>query len=280
MNVRCGICLEDITANIWATQCGHLYCEECATFNFTRSNPACAICRREHAFEALVRLYPDFDTDNRAGGSTARAGDKQSRRVDALLGAAMGGCLDLLEHGCEDSQRTEIVLSRVDNLLNALPNDAVHPELQHSLQTLAALLMQIRSKIPTAQRLIALELECESYRGEAHGLKSQLTDAIRQRDENRKKLKEEHKARRNAWAAQKSHLQAQLQEATGQLAAERGKVERAELAKEKAEAEKRQAMFSSMRYKKKYYALKAQISALSKFKASGGESDDSLEVVA
>lgn len=64
MSVRCSICLEDFNDRNTplATVCGHLYCIDCATYNFANEGSACAVCRRQHTLDALIRLYPDYDS--------------------------------------------------------------------------------------------------------------------------------------------------------------------------------------------------------------------------
>ncbi|EMD37944.1 hypothetical protein CERSUDRAFT_93473 [Gelatoporia subvermispora B] len=199
--------------------------------------------------------------------------------ADALGRAAVADCEDLVERGCEGSERAGIVLSRVDNFLKALPDDGRLPRLQEMLQSLNELLAQIRSGLPNAHRLRKLEVDYERRRGDMRGLRSQLKDVIRERDQDRKGFKEEQRLQREAWAREKAALRSRLEMLTRELGAERANAQEVELAKNTTDAEKRQWMLSATRYKKKYYALKAQISARNRFKASGGESDDSLEVV-
>ncbi|KAI0362667.1 hypothetical protein OH77DRAFT_1416939 [Trametes cingulata] len=46
-----------------STQCGHIYCLDCATFHFSQGDPFCAVCRRPQTLESMIRLYPDNDCD-------------------------------------------------------------------------------------------------------------------------------------------------------------------------------------------------------------------------
>ncbi|KAI0723739.1 hypothetical protein C8T65DRAFT_627264 [Cerioporus squamosus] len=61
---RCSICLDTLggTSKPMTTLCGHIYCLDCATFRFS-SHPSCAICRKPQTLEEMIRLYPDWESE-------------------------------------------------------------------------------------------------------------------------------------------------------------------------------------------------------------------------
>ncbi|KZT71424.1 hypothetical protein DAEQUDRAFT_724407 [Daedalea quercina L-15889] len=63
MNAKCSICFEVLSEDVppVATRCGHLYCNDCATFNFGRPGARCAVCRTPHLREDLIKLYMDYE---------------------------------------------------------------------------------------------------------------------------------------------------------------------------------------------------------------------------
>ncbi|KAI0807901.1 hypothetical protein C8Q74DRAFT_1189531 [Fomes fomentarius] len=60
----CTICLDtlDDAARPMSTQCGHIYCMDCATFRFSL-NPSCAVCRQPQSLDNMIRLYPNLQTE-------------------------------------------------------------------------------------------------------------------------------------------------------------------------------------------------------------------------
>ncbi|KAI0647544.1 hypothetical protein C8Q79DRAFT_907492 [Trametes meyenii] len=50
-----------------ATQCGHIYCLDCATFHFAQADPFCAVCRKSQTLENMVRLFLDTDEEPTSG---------------------------------------------------------------------------------------------------------------------------------------------------------------------------------------------------------------------
>ncbi|KAL7283776.1 hypothetical protein ACG7TL_003213 [Trametes sanguinea] len=52
-----------------ATQCGHIYCLDCATFHFSQSDPFCAVCRKAQTLENMIRLFPDSEEDSAKGAA-------------------------------------------------------------------------------------------------------------------------------------------------------------------------------------------------------------------
>ncbi|KAI0780431.1 hypothetical protein BD413DRAFT_497075 [Trametes elegans] len=63
LTLRCKICLEvmDSSSTPMSTQCGHIYCLDCATFHFAQGDPFCAVCRKPQTLDTMIRLYADSD---------------------------------------------------------------------------------------------------------------------------------------------------------------------------------------------------------------------------
>ena len=70
---RCSICLDtlDDATKPMTTLCGHIYCLDCATFHFSREQPSCAVCRKPHSLDQMIRLYPDWEDADANVGSRA-----------------------------------------------------------------------------------------------------------------------------------------------------------------------------------------------------------------
>ncbi|OSD08351.1 hypothetical protein PYCCODRAFT_1441272 [Trametes coccinea BRFM310] len=60
-----------------ATQCGHIYCLDCATFHFSQGDPCCAVCRKAQTLENMVRLFPDCEEDSAKGTVDESHDDEQ-----------------------------------------------------------------------------------------------------------------------------------------------------------------------------------------------------------
>lgn len=68
----CTICLDtlDDAARPMSTQCGHIYCMDCATFRFSL-NPSCAVCRQPQSLDNMIRLYPNLQTEETRNDASA-----------------------------------------------------------------------------------------------------------------------------------------------------------------------------------------------------------------
>lgn len=61
MNAKCSICFDSVGSTPLSTRCGHLYCPDCAIFNFNSTDrPLCAICRTPQTYPDLIQLFPDL----------------------------------------------------------------------------------------------------------------------------------------------------------------------------------------------------------------------------
>ncbi|KZT09740.1 uncharacterized protein LAESUDRAFT_722722 [Laetiporus sulphureus 93-53] len=115
MNARCSICLDTLTekSSPMTTVCGHLYCLDCATFNFASDNSTCAICRRPHTLPALIKLYPDYERSklNRAGPSS---GTRSKAHIASAGAGVLDACYDVIksEKDACDPEALETALSK------------------------------------------------------------------------------------------------------------------------------------------------------------------------
>lgn len=74
------------------TLCGHLYCVDCATYNFASDDATCAICRRPHTLDELIKLYPDYERAKEGPStSTGRLG------VEAVGNDLLEACRTVLQ---------------------------------------------------------------------------------------------------------------------------------------------------------------------------------------
>ena len=99
---RCVICHDDLSDTVtpYATTCGHLCCEDCATFHFSfdKETP-CPFCRQPIRRDQLFRLYFDFNfvqeesrederkREKRAGPSMSRSQRELVEKVRSVRDA-------------------------------------------------------------------------------------------------------------------------------------------------------------------------------------------------
>ena len=59
----CRVCLESLQEKtVISTQCGHLFCSECANSVFSRRPTPCPVCRAPQSRRSLIRLFPEWGT--------------------------------------------------------------------------------------------------------------------------------------------------------------------------------------------------------------------------
>ncbi|CDO77926.1 hypothetical protein BN946_scf184679.g5 [Trametes cinnabarina] len=77
--LRCKICLDTMGSGStpMATQCGHIYCLDCATFHFSQADPFCAVCRKPQTLENMIRLFTDSEEDSTDGNGAVGHVDEQ-----------------------------------------------------------------------------------------------------------------------------------------------------------------------------------------------------------
>lgn len=121
MHARCTICQDTLDeANTpMTTLCGHLYCVECATYQFANGG-VCAICRTgPYELDALIKLFPDYEhapapaqLPESSNRRTRRDASHRSKAIEAGRNA-LHACYDAL-NGAEslDPQRLRSALER------------------------------------------------------------------------------------------------------------------------------------------------------------------------
>ena len=102
MHARCSICQDalDEANTPMTTLCGHLYCVECATYQFANGG-VCAICRTgPYELDALVKLFPDYErAPAQPEPSTRRSRRATPQRSEAIeVGrSALHACYEALD---------------------------------------------------------------------------------------------------------------------------------------------------------------------------------------
>lgn len=90
LNAQCTICFENLGDELppMATQCGHLYCLDCATFCFATEKP-CATCRTPQKLGKVIKLFPNYTAPNASSriqrDQPVEAGDEIMESARQLL---------------------------------------------------------------------------------------------------------------------------------------------------------------------------------------------------
>ncbi|KAL6301767.1 hypothetical protein BKA93DRAFT_795773 [Sparassis latifolia] len=163
--MRCSICFEGLCEEKcpMTTPCGHMYCIDCATYNFVEPGSFCAICRRPQTLDTLIRLYPDYgdDTEQRASSS------KRGRNAD-MGREVIDACAAVLKSGDYGADALAPALSKSENLVETLSLSSLSHEASdvgRLLRSLTTMLNEIRSvgTRPISTRL-ALRVPTETAR--------------------------------------------------------------------------------------------------------------------
>jgi len=261
MLARCSICQDNLDeANTpMTTLCGHLYCAECATYQFANGD-VCAICRTgPYELDALIKLYPDYEREPerppspRARGSGRRGVNE--RAADAAMDA-LHGCYDVLESDdVLHSPALRSALERTDDLVAAL-EDAEAPDIRNLLSNIVGLLEDIRSRATEAPRLSGLESQRDTLQTMARRLTERIHELQRARDIEREAAATELNTLREEWAERVEGLQEELQESTALLNVERAKVEQSRVVITGLDADTKKWQTQASKYKKKHHSLK------------------------
>ncbi|CCM04413.1 uncharacterized protein FIBRA_06590 [Fibroporia radiculosa] len=260
-----------------ATHCGHLYCLDCATYNFATANASCAICRRPQTLDDLIKLYPDYEREPARPPSPLA-----DARIADIGTSVLDACYEVLQSDDEfDDETLGSALSKTDDLLEALSNCETCPSsTRRLLAAIVSVLSEIRAKLSeTTSRIPELQRDRDRLLEIARTLKDKLKLCIRDRQAERASANEQLQDLRTEWSDRVSALQDRLQELSALLAAERAKAEASTTSCEKLEAEKKQWRLYANRYKKKYYALRKEHEAVRSGIDDVFFPDDSLEVI-
>ncbi|KAF9817852.1 hypothetical protein IEO21_03194 [Rhodonia placenta] len=278
MNSRCSICLETLGEgnSPMTTLCGHLYCVDCATYNFASDDATCAICRRPHTLDELIKLYPDYERAKEGPStSTGRLG------VEAVGNDLLEACRTVLQKDAVlDEAALRPALARADHLVEELSeheDDA--PYIPNLLSNIIEVLTDIRSKFEQASCIPALEADRDKYRVVARKLSHKFKEAVRSREAERLRFGVELAELRAECSAQASELQTKLQETSSALATDRAKLEASFAVAKELDAQMKQCRTQAARYKKKYYALRKEHDTYRNGVEDAFFADDTFEIV-
>ncbi|EJF66286.1 hypothetical protein BD309DRAFT_988821 [Dichomitus squalens] len=83
--IICRVCLEALQdKTVVSTQCGHLFCSECAGSVFSYIPTPCPICRKPQSSHSLIRLFPEWETPSETVTNTV-LGQPAARNVSSPL---------------------------------------------------------------------------------------------------------------------------------------------------------------------------------------------------
>ncbi|KAI0722451.1 hypothetical protein C8Q72DRAFT_858872 [Fomitopsis betulina] len=270
MNPKCSICFDALGPDNSpvATRCGHLYCLECATFNFGRPDAACAICRAPHTLKKLVKLYPDYEQESQVSGPRLATAGPGNASAPLMQGTDMDTW--------DESTLVDIALDRADAAISGSSfRGETRADLRTSLKVLRSILQTIYAKMDDKDRTPVVKAEVQQLKRENTRLKTQL-------DEHKQRRRKEHKRAAAQWEQVQDAfltMQCELQDKLQKLTDEKESVEDklAESVKARAVSEEQMKLWrnSANKYKKKYYILKAERASRRKVDSDS----DSLEVV-
>ncbi|CAL1705244.1 unnamed protein product [Somion occarium] len=257
-----------------ATPCGHLYCFDCTTFHFASESSAapCAVCRTPQPLEALIKLYPDYDTPSQpASISNSRLREEADDIVESGRQALSASSID--------TDTIANITSSVQGILDSV-TEQTHPdtEFRPLLRSIGTVLADIRTRVQELHTLRQGELaQAEIERINALA-RQQIEHARNDAKEDVRKYRQAYKRRETKLEQENIELQIQLENVRRKFVFvtsehESGQHDLATLRGE-VEALKK----SSLKYQKKYHALRQSHRSL-KRSASGGLDDDDLEVI-
>ncbi|EPT04105.1 hypothetical protein FOMPIDRAFT_1058408 [Fomitopsis schrenkii] len=279
MYTKCSICFDALgPASIpVATRCGHLYCLDCATFNFARPDARCAICRTPHTLKKLVKLYPDYEQASQTPGPSAdprRAATAGRRPANASAPAMQGKVgMDIWD----ESTLVDIALDRADAAIcRSNFRSEARADLRISLKALRSMLQTMYAKMEDNDRAAAVKAEVQQLKRENARLKAQVDEQKQRRRQEVKRAAAQWEQERGAFLTMHSGLQDKLQKLRSEMRSLEGKLAKSEEARVASEQEMKLWRKSANRSKKKYYVLKAETRAS---RRNADSDNDSLEVV-
>ncbi len=90
---NCAVCLDELTTNLMATKCGHVFHRACIESSI-HGNPVCPLDRKTHTIKQLIPLSygvnpKQLDDLNEFFGNMSASESKDVRALTAKLAAAI-----------------------------------------------------------------------------------------------------------------------------------------------------------------------------------------------
>ncbi|KAH9928543.1 uncharacterized protein BXZ73DRAFT_48415 [Epithele typhae] len=279
-SIYCIICRDTLgdTSSPMAAACGHVFCLSCTTFHFANT-PSCPICRKEQSLDGMIRLFPTWeDGEPRRDARPKSPVDAPPTSPIWSINAQAERTADAVKRAIADQLDPEEALTSCNTFVNSIP-ERDYPELNTELLQEVQFqlsLMATKLKDDYERKVALLEQEVQV----AQQAKSMMRDKL-QRSRSRReqeKLQYEKDIRmlqrdkdENVRIFRDQGEKAMLEVSRLQRSVDAAMVNINDILDEKEKAQK-----GCMRYKKKYYALKASVLSA---KRAAGPYDDSDDLI-
>ncbi|KAH9832986.1 uncharacterized protein C8Q71DRAFT_775881 [Rhodofomes roseus] len=272
MNAVCSICLDALNEEIIpvATRCGHLYCKDCADFNFARQGATCAICRQAQSHDSLIKLYPDYEqpeSSHRADQQPTSATPRQESPDATLHSTELWG----------DRTLVDGILKGADDiaLMEYIPEHERRVDLGNTLRSVRKTLQTVYSNVDRSDRIARIESEIRRLKREHARSNDAKKELPRLWRHGRKAAAAQLEREREDFQTVVYQMRAKLQRLEDDLRTTQDELRGCEETLAIVDKEMKMWRSSATRHKKKFHALKAQLAAHSK----QYDTDDSLEIV-
>ncbi|KAI9061499.1 hypothetical protein FKP32DRAFT_1594475 [Trametes sanguinea] len=271
-----------------ATQCGHIYCLDCATFHFSQSDPFCAVCRKAQTLENMIRLFPDSEENSAEGKSNEMHDDEQiSSSPISVMSIERAGqdAVNTVKKalaGREDMQDAVLACNTFVNCVTPRERPHINEEL---LQDIAFQLNLVQTALHDNQdKVTRLKNEVQRARAAETAARLQIDGHARALRRAEKQLA----AKNNELQAQKERYELIYQQcivATEDSTRMRVRVEKVLQDLEDMSEEMQKWKEQATKAKRKYYALRSEIKELKQAAQSGAghghrrSASDDLEVI-
>ncbi|KAI8982853.1 hypothetical protein BD414DRAFT_537872 [Trametes punicea] len=271
-----------------ATQCGHIYCLDCATFHFSQADPFCAVCRKAQTLENMVRLFPDSEEEY-ADLHAERSHEEEqlsSSPVSVMsierAGQDAVNTVKKAIAGQEDMQNAILACNTFVNCVTPRERRHINEEL---LRELAFQLTLVQTTLQDNQeRITRLKDEVQMTRAAETAARLQLDGhvrALRRLEKQRAAVGEELKAQQERYEL----IYQQCIVATEDATRQRVRVQKILQDLEDMSKEMQKWRDTAAKAKRKYYALKNELKELKQAAQSGSRhghmrtGSDDLEIL-
>ncbi|KAI0371700.1 hypothetical protein BV20DRAFT_941611 [Pilatotrama ljubarskyi] len=271
-----------------STQCGHIYCLDCATFHFSQGDPFCAVCRRPQTLENMIRLFPDNDSDvARDDTSDMGEADQLSSSPVSVRSIERAGqdAVDIVKKAIAGREDMKDALLACNTFVNCVtPREKAHIN-EELLRDIAFQLTLVQTVLKDHEKDIArLKNEIQIARAAETTARLQVDEQrrlARRAEKQKAGLAEELKAQQERYELIRQQCIIATEDATRQ------RVRAGKLLNELEEKEDEMLKWreQAAKAKRKYYALKNELKEV-KRSAAGGQrqgylrdGSDDLEVV-